>query len=294
MLAAPMRQLETFSAEGEARSVADAMYVDGIETTVTPSRESGFALWVHDDARLDDARAVLTHFRANPDDPKYREGIKAARERRREAERRDRETEKRVAKARDDLERKGGTGTMTLFLVLASIGVFAMRGMFDVEDVLGVLQFAGPADTHTFQAIARGEVWRLVTPTFLTQNVVSLFFSSLFLIVLGNAFEQRHRTRYMILLVLAASIAANVTAAYVFGPGAAFSNRGVTGALFAYLFLRHKQNPRDWDPPPYNTTFWIPLWFIVSVVIASQRNFAYMEGAGFAVGALASFVPLRR
>jgi hypothetical protein len=81
---------------------------------------------------------------------------------------------------------------------------------------------------------------------------------------------------------------------YVFGPGAAYSTRAVVGALFAYLYVRHRQNPRDWDVPPYQTTFWIPLWFVVGVVMPSQRHFACMEAAGFVVGGLAALIPQKR
>lgn len=289
-----MRQLETFSAEAEARAVADALYADGIEATVSASREGGFGLWVHDDARLEDARALMAHFRAHPDDPKYTEGVKLAREKKREAERKDKEAEKRVRSARRDLERRSGPPTATLFFVLAAVGVYVMQGTVGVEDLMSAVMFAGPDAVGAFDSIARGEVWRLITPSFIPGPFFSLFFASLFLLVLGNAFEQRHRSRYLVLLALTAAIAGNVATAQLFGASAVYSSRSIVAAIFAYLFVRHRLDPRSWDPPPFQTTFWIPLWFLVALVVSSMRHFACLEAAGFVVGGLAGLMAARR
>lgn len=289
-----MRQLETFSAEAEARAVADAMYVDGIETTVSSSREGGYVVWVHDDARVEEARELLTFFRAHPKDPKFTEGVKSARERRRDAERKHLETERRVEAARRDLERRSGMGTATLFFVLASVGVYVMENSIDAAHLMGAIAFADLTDTSAFASIARGEVWRLITPAFISRSLFNLFFSSILLLALGNAFEQRHRSRYLVLLALAAAAAGNAFVAYMMSPFEAVSMRGVIAALFAYLYVRHRLEPRDWEVPPYQTTFWVPLWFIISLAIVQMRPLAYMDGAGFLVGGLAAFFAAKR
>ncbi len=289
-----MRQLETFSAEAEARALADAMYADGIETTVSATREGAHALWVHDDARLDDARALLSLFRSSPNDPKFVESAKVAKARRRASEQKDREAEKRIARARRDTERRSGMGMASLFFVLASVGVYAMAQVMDTSGLISAIAFVGPDATSTFDSIARGEVWRLVTPMFIPRNPLSLFFSSIFLLALGSAFEQRHPSRAMILLTLVSSAAANAFVAFMMGPGAAFSTNGVTAAIFAYLYVRHRIDPMSWDVPPYGTTFWIPLWFVVGIVIESYRPMTYMDLAGFVVGGIYAFFAARR
>lgn len=288
-----MRQLETFPNEADARTVADAMYADGIETTVSATREGAHALWVHDDARLDDARAWLGLFREDPGHRKIVESVKVARDKRRAAEKRDRATEKRVQSARRDLERRTGIGTASLFFVLAAVGVYAVAQLQDAQSVLDALAFAGPTATHAFDSIAHGEVWRLVTPSFITGNLFSLFFSSIFLLMLGSAFEHRHRSRAMVALGLTAAAASNALVAYAFGPGYAGSIHGIYVAVFAYLFVRHRLDPREWDVPPGQTALIIPIFFVVNLVIPSFRPYAYMDVAGFIVGGVAAILASR-
>lgn len=289
-----MRQLETFSAEAEARTLADAMYADGIETTVSTSRDGGHALWVHDDARLDDARALLALFRASPGDPKFAESVKVAKDRRRDAERKDREAQKRIARARRATEPRSGMGMASLFFVLASVGVFAMGQLMDASGLIGALAFVGPDATSTFDSIARGEVWRLVTPMFITHSAFNLFFASLFFLSLGSLFEQRHRSRAMIGLALVSTAVANVFVAYMVGPGGVYSMNAVNAAIIAYLYVRHRIEPTSWDQPPLIAALWIGLYFVLGIIDPGYRHATYMDLGGFAVGAVYAMFAARR
>src|SRR5690606_14577962 len=104
------------------------------------------------------------------------------------------------------------------FFVFATVGIWLMAQLTDTSAFVDALAFAGPDALSTFDSILRGEVWRLITPVFIPRHAISVFFSSLFLLALGSAFEQRHRSRYMILLSLTAAAVSNSLVASMMGP----------------------------------------------------------------------------
>ena len=44
-----MRLLTTVAEQAEATTLGDALYADGVVTTIKETRDGGFAIWVHDD-----------------------------------------------------------------------------------------------------------------------------------------------------------------------------------------------------------------------------------------------------
>src|SRR5438094_33901 len=74
-----MRMIGHLANEPSARVFADYLYVQGIDNQLEHHAHDGWGIWVLDEDKLDRATSLLTAFRSNPDDPKYRtEGRKAA------------------------------------------------------------------------------------------------------------------------------------------------------------------------------------------------------------------------
>src|ERR1039457_5226121 len=81
-----MRLIGHLAEEKAARTFADFLYVQKIESHVEFEKADGWGIWINDEDRIEEAARLLTAFRANPADPKYRAEAKSAAELRAEAE----------------------------------------------------------------------------------------------------------------------------------------------------------------------------------------------------------------
>ncbi|MFO0692389.1 MAG: rhomboid family intramembrane serine protease [Polyangiales bacterium] len=285
-----MRVLTTFERETDARTLGDAMFADGIETTVSPSREGGSVLWVHDDGRLDDARALLELYRADPKDPRIVDAVGRASKLRREATKKDRAAERRIEAARDELERREGIGNVTVFLLLSLVGVYVLglsAGTGALARVLAFVDFEAASTggyRHGFEDVLRGQVWRLVTPIALHDGFLGAFFDGLWLFYLCTPFERMHRSRWVALFVLGAAIVTNVTEVAFFGNVGVHGMMGVADAIFAYLFVRPRLDPRF--PELVSTTLAILVAAITLIGFAGAPARIGQPLSAFAYGAL--------
>ena len=66
--------------EKAARTFADYLYVQKIESHLDYEKPDGWGIWVNDEDKVEEAARLLTVFRANPSDPKYRAKARSAAE----------------------------------------------------------------------------------------------------------------------------------------------------------------------------------------------------------------------
>ena len=81
-----MRLIGHLAEEKAARTFADYLYVQKIESHVEFEKAEGWGIWINDEDKVEEAAGLLTAFRVNPADPKYRAEAKSAAELRAEAE----------------------------------------------------------------------------------------------------------------------------------------------------------------------------------------------------------------
>ena len=81
-----MRLIGHLAEEKSARIFADYLYVQKIESHLEFEKADGWGVWINDEDKLEEAARLLTAFRLNPADPKYRAEAKSAAELRAEAE----------------------------------------------------------------------------------------------------------------------------------------------------------------------------------------------------------------
>ena len=78
----PIGQLET---EAQARTLADYLFVRDIEAQVEPAKAGTWTVWVVDEERVDEGKALLSRFRSMPDAEEFYQASAVA-ERRRQGE----------------------------------------------------------------------------------------------------------------------------------------------------------------------------------------------------------------
>ena len=99
-----MRLLTTVTTRPEAQTLGDALYADGVATTVKETRDGHFAVWVHDEERMDHAKAFLVNF--DPSAQRFTEMAKQARAQKKQEAKADEKLRVRTEKIRRQIEAK--------------------------------------------------------------------------------------------------------------------------------------------------------------------------------------------
>src|SRR5712691_10881332 len=121
-----MRLIGHLADESSARMFADYLYVQGIENQLEHQKQDGWAVWILDEDKIDRAAGLLTAFRQDPADPKYRTEAKSAAELR-AGEAKDKAAYSKKLRHRRHLFRPltpYGFGPLTFVLIVASLAVF--------------------------------------------------------------------------------------------------------------------------------------------------------------------------
>ena len=255
-----MRQLAEFESESQARRLSEALTGSKMPASVTRTRSGRFALWVHDDAHLDDARAFIDSFRANPDHPRYAELAKRASEDAKRAAREDKRLQRRTERIRSRMQRQTGRiGSVTLALIVLCTGIFILMQIH--PSIIYMLTFAGFKPVGNGQLIytglepiLHGQIWRLVTPALmhggmghsgqaLVFGLVHLGFNMWWLKDLGTIIEHLHHSWYFLVMVLVIAVVSHVLQ-FVMAPTSLFLGMsGVVYGLFAFLWVRGRFDP---------------------------------------------------
>ncbi len=294
-----MREIGTIDTEKDAKALADYLLTLDITTKLVAAREA-WAVWVHREDRVPEARQVLEEFRLAPNDPRFHTAAPAAKAIRKEAEKQEASYRRRVSDLRDRWE--GGMfrrAPLAFALIVASVAVTALQSLYyPTFDALSFSRITydleGFQHDSGFAGIRSGEVWRLVTPIFLHSGIFHLFLNMIGMRHLGERVEMRKGFWKFALLVLVAGIAGNVGEFYKSGGGFG----GMSGVIFAlggYLWVKGQVQPEDGlslDNRSFNNLL---LWFMAGIVLhlamPEARGFPYnmaniAHGVGLATGIL--------
>jgi GlpG protein len=239
----PIGQLET---EEQAQTFADYLFIHEIEGQVEPDKRGGFSIWVVDEDRVEESRALLSRFRSMPDAEEFFQASQAADERRREAQRAAKQVQKKLRRPGALSWRLGGGGLTTVMLSV-SIVVALLTQLGRSREWVAWLQISNgllldPARFWlSLTEIAQGQVWRLITPIFLHFSLLHLVFNLLLLRDLGGILEAKIGTARFALAVILIALVSNLSQ-YVAG-GANFGGMsGVVYGVFGYLWMRNKMD----------------------------------------------------
>src|SRR6267378_6514221 len=123
-----MRLIGHLVDETLARTFADFLYIQGIENHVEHEQSAGWGIWISDEDKIERATGLLSSFRENPKDAKYRREARAATELR-EKEEQGQDAYRKKLRTRRHLFRPltpYGFGPLTFLMIIASVAVFAL------------------------------------------------------------------------------------------------------------------------------------------------------------------------
>lgn len=288
----PIGQLET---EEEARIFADYLFVHDVEAQVESGREGAFAIWVVDEDRVDEARALLSRFRSMPDAEEFYQASQSAAARRRDARKEERAEEKRLKRSWIGGVRRGGIQVTTVLLGLCVAVALLTRlgadpewtGWFRISNRL----LMDPSHFWRFLAeVSRGQVWRLFTPILLHFTLWHLLFNLLWLRDLGGILEERIGSWRFAGIVALVALVSNLTQ-YVAAGGNFGGMSGVVYGLFGYLWVRGRLDFRFGVVISPMTSGLLLVFLALGVfgLLGPTANAAHFSGlaAGAALGWLA-------
>jgi GlpG protein len=165
--------------------------------------------------------------------------------------------------------------------------------------------------SNGFEQIARGQVWRLVTPIFIHSGYMHIIFNMWVLYVFGTQTEDRLGTLRVVLLVLLIAVASNV-GQYLYSHYAKESlyaanfggMSGVNYGLFGFVWIKSRYQPALGLRVSPFTVFILFAWFFLGILgefsdtagIAFNivpRNIANAaHGVGLLTGVILAYAPL--
>ncbi|MCC7085521.1 MAG: rhomboid family intramembrane serine protease [Pirellulales bacterium] len=297
-----MRQAGTLSNRQLAERFADYLLTQGISAKVDAEGDR-WAIWIHDEDQLPQAREVLREFAVDPEAEKYRSAGGAAEVLREQYAQADEKRRKNLIELGDRW--RGGSGLRPLTMAFIAMCIFvSLATNFGKENnvLLQAIMFQSfdenglaPSATHD---IEHGQIWRLVTPIFLHFHPLHLLFNMFWLYDLGSAIETRRGTVRYGLLVLATAALSNY-GQYFFSfelkwtpdPSIRFGGMsGVVYGLFGYAWMKSRFDPLVGLRISSQVVTLMIAWLFLcwTGVIGSVANWAHAVGllSGIAIGYL--------
>jgi len=270
-----MRQTGTLASQKDAERLADYLVSQGISAKVEPG-DGQWSIWVHDENQVERSKKHLEDFLRNPQDERYREAERSARQVRREAAEKMRRAQKNFVDLRDQWANPARRRPVTMALILISVAAYPLR-----HTVAPWFFFSG-------ELIERGEVWRLITPIFLHFGLPHIVFNLWWLYDLGGVIELKLRSLRFAGLVLAIAIPSNIAQALAVSEGFGGMS-GVVYGLFGYAWVRGRLDPTCGLYLRPDVAFWMMGWFVLCMggVIGNVANWAH--GVGLLAGGILGY-----
>lgn len=239
-----MRSIGQLETETQAQTFTDYLVVRDIAAQVEPVKGGGWAIWVVDEERVDESKALLSRFRSMPDAEEFHQASRAAAERRR-GEKQEARKQARLLKRSGAFpgHRSGGGLSAGLMILCVVVALATRLGQDRAWTGWLLISNLQPLDSaralDSLVDIANGQVWRLFTPIFLHFSLWHLIFNMLWIQDLGIRLEGRIGTGRFAGVVALVALVSNL-AQYAAG-GAGFGGMsGVVYGLFGYLWVRGK------------------------------------------------------
>jgi GlpG protein len=295
-----MRLLTTVTSRPEAQTLGDALYADGVATTVKETRDGHFAVWVHDEERMDQAKAFLGTF--DPNASRFAEMAKRARAKKKEEAKADEKLRARTEKIRRQIEATQNMriGTVTAVLIGISVVVFFATGFGEKSDIVAMFTFMplvpvkGGYIPGPVSAMWEGQPWRLLTPMFLHFGWLHIVFNMWWMKDLGTAIERVFSSRYLLTLVLVIAAFSHVLEYVMSGPKVFGGMSGVVYGLFAFIWIRGRFDPSFPYRIPQQLVTFMLIWLALGFTGWVGPIANWVHSGGLLVGAAWGFVSSRR
>jgi len=301
-----MRQVGSLPEQRDAERFAAFLVTQGITAHAELDTEQ-WAIWVRDEDQLGPAREALREFQLDPQHPRYRGVEKDAEAIRREDLQRRSAALKNVVEMRSHWRQPGARrAPFTMTLIALSVAVTLVSGFGETKRGLGQtfnqqIPFCNPVDyvrspeRNPLVSLAKGEVWRVVTPIFLHLSPMHLIFNMIWLYQLGSLLESLKgsvRLGVFVLLIAILSNLAQALAPQYLGGNPMFGGMsGVVYGLFGYVWIKSTLVREPGFAISQSTVIIMLIWLFLCMTpaIANVANVAHVMG--LLTGVCLAYVP---
>ncbi len=318
-----MRMIGSIPEADDAERFCDYLVTQKIENMVEESAAgNGWTVWVERDDDIERAKSELDHFLVNRTHAKYGHASTAAERIRDEQATAKKKKRARFVDVRTSWgEPKTWATPITLLLVLASVVVSIGTRMADPThpwvDALRIASFSSADQDQKFEEhykqladkdpseltirdmipdpglgqLARGQLWRLITPIFLHFGILHLLFNMFWLRDLGSMIESQRGIWTMLALVLLGAVIGNLGEYWWSGPWFGGMS-GVNYALFGYIWIKQRYEP-NLGLGMSQETVWIMMGWLLACMtgfLGDIANAAHL--IGLAVGVAFAYAPI--
>ena len=275
-----MRLIGHLPAEASARTFGDFLFVEGIDNQIDHEKDAGWAIWIRDEDKIQEALALLDAFRASPADPKYSAKAREATQLRAAKEKDAAAFRKRMITPDQVFRPVGGYrfGPLTAGLILVSVAVFVLSKFGKEPHQISAL-FITDYLNSGLQEVRSGQIWRLFTPMFIHFTVLHILFNMMWLHDLGSMIEARQGALRLALLVFLIAGFSNLGQYPVSGP--VFGGMsGVVYGLLGYVWMRGKFDPASGLALHQSTVLMMLIWFFACLAgfVGQVANTAHAVG----------------
>lgn len=260
-----MRQIGTINNESQARILHNCLVAKGIANQIEAEGPQVWAVWVHDEDRLAEARSILERYVANPTAAEWKEAARKASALRADEIRSQKDYERRLRESKDLFPRFApyGMGLLTLVLIAVCAYVAVRTNLGRNESATSLLAIANTSAWRgQLREVWQGEVWRVLTPILLHFSPLHLIGNMLWLFQLGSLIEDRKGSMFLLGQVVVIGVLSNLAQYWHHGPYFGGMS-GVVYGLFGYLWMRGKYDPASGMTLNTESVLLMLMWFLV-------------------------------
>lgn len=167
---------------------------------------------------------------------------------------------------------------LTVALIALSV-LASLPSLLGTQGVIVPLLIGIPGSAFLAE-VARGEVWRLVTPIFVHFGILHVLFNMMWLWDLGGSLERLKGRVFLGAFVAATGIASNL-AQYSITQSPLFGGMsGVVYALLGYVWMQGRVNPRFGMTLHQSTVVMMLAWYVLcwTGLLGPIANWAHTGG----------------
>lgn len=278
-----MRQIGNLADEKQAKLFSDHLVANRVHNEIEEDRGT-WAIWIKDEEQVDDAKARLERFRANPAATEFRSAHSGANEVR-AADEQDMANYRRRVRSRSGIFPKFGgygIGPLTFGLIFLCIGFAVYSKLGYDRDVYRRFVLADPenADGTFLPEVRAGQYWRLVSPIFVHFGPLHLVFNLIWFFQLGSMIEARRGTLTFAMLVLVTATVPLIAEYLLSRPGYVGGMSGVVYGLAGYIWMLGKYDQASGVYLDRASIQWLLIWLIVCFTgaVGPIANVAHVAG----------------